>query len=578
MFRITVTDHNRENAREVEVDNNELHIGRVSGNDVVLPTSKVSKRHARMVIENGTVMVTDLKSTNGTLIREQKITHPTAVAVGETFVVGDFFVRLDAATAGERGPSTAPVLETLPPVDRTAPGRSPAQSGAPPVLSFIPGVTDRSVAPPPSQPFQRVPTGSSRVAPPPVPANATAGHPRVAGPSGATPVVASAPAPAVHTKPTARPLPSHERVPLGPPAVVSLHRGFTAASAESDETTRLFLVSRDAFWDESDFIAHWEKGLSTLLDIVPVDALPATIVSENTRLVSTYGDLATSITDAFVDDGELSVDKANSLQKLLVATAVGLGPLDALLIDPTIGEISVTLDGTLSVKRNDGAITECPLRIAEPTLASRFAQRIHARIGQGLYRGFDVQATPSPTADGRWWLRLTRMPSLEAPLNASKNGDALMNLRAELARRATVVCHVEPAALASTFVRRLLGNIDVSDAVVVGRPEVGKAVGCLSATPAQLKEMQYSPALLIVPALEPGAIAAWLWHRLVYRTPSLLVVGADSQCEALARLAISAALEFPGAVDILTRLTSSFVSVDCAGNEFELQWRSNTPT
>jgi pSer/pThr/pTyr-binding forkhead associated (FHA) protein len=101
MFRVTVTDHRGENPAVTTVDGNELHIGRVPGNDLVLPTSKVSKRHARMAIEDGRIVVTDLRSTNGTIFRDSRITGPTVLAEGDAVVIGEFLVRIDQAFYAE---------------------------------------------------------------------------------------------------------------------------------------------------------------------------------------------------------------------------------------------------------------------------------------------------------------------------------------------------------------------------------------------------------------------------------------------------------------------------------------------
>ena len=46
----------------------DITIGRAAENDVVIPKTNVSKRHARIVFKDGRLVVVDLNSTNGTFI------------------------------------------------------------------------------------------------------------------------------------------------------------------------------------------------------------------------------------------------------------------------------------------------------------------------------------------------------------------------------------------------------------------------------------------------------------------------------------------------------------------------------
>src|SRR3982074_2174107 len=75
MFAITVSEKGGETKR-LEFDKPEVTIGRVQGNDIVLPKGNVSKRHARIVLKDGKFIIVDLKSTNGTYVNGRKITSP----------------------------------------------------------------------------------------------------------------------------------------------------------------------------------------------------------------------------------------------------------------------------------------------------------------------------------------------------------------------------------------------------------------------------------------------------------------------------------------------------------------------
>src|ERR671929_2394264 len=84
----------------------EVTIGRVQGNDIVLPKGNVSKRHARIVLKDGKFIIVDLKSTNGTYVNGRKITSPLVVKDSDKIYIGDFIVGVDEAASGEGdGPS-----------------------------------------------------------------------------------------------------------------------------------------------------------------------------------------------------------------------------------------------------------------------------------------------------------------------------------------------------------------------------------------------------------------------------------------------------------------------------------------
>src|SRR5216117_3112266 len=105
MFSILVNEKGGESKR-LEFDKPEVTIGRVQGNDIVLPKGNVSKRHARIVLKDGKFIIVDLKSTNGTYVNGRKITSPLVVKDSDKIYIGDFIVGVDEAATGEGdGPS-----------------------------------------------------------------------------------------------------------------------------------------------------------------------------------------------------------------------------------------------------------------------------------------------------------------------------------------------------------------------------------------------------------------------------------------------------------------------------------------
>src|SRR5690606_34919963 len=114
MFSITVTEKGGEQ-RRLDFDKAEITIGRVQGNDVILPKGNVSKRHARIVLKDGKFIIVDLKSTNGTYVNGRKITSPLVVKETDKIYIGDFILGVeesggrtsDAARGGHEAPQPA---------------------------------------------------------------------------------------------------------------------------------------------------------------------------------------------------------------------------------------------------------------------------------------------------------------------------------------------------------------------------------------------------------------------------------------------------------------------------------------
>ena len=75
-------------AREFPLSHGETLVGRGEECGVRLPSSQVSRVHARVRIAEGTATVEDLGSKNGTYLREQRLTGPAALEDGDAFRLG----------------------------------------------------------------------------------------------------------------------------------------------------------------------------------------------------------------------------------------------------------------------------------------------------------------------------------------------------------------------------------------------------------------------------------------------------------------------------------------------------------
>jgi len=82
--------------REVPLDRDEITIGRREDNLVHLPDRNVSRRHARLVQRDGTVLLEDLRSANGTMVNGVRISEPVPLGDGDLVRIGDYGVALRA--------------------------------------------------------------------------------------------------------------------------------------------------------------------------------------------------------------------------------------------------------------------------------------------------------------------------------------------------------------------------------------------------------------------------------------------------------------------------------------------------
>jgi len=109
LFAVVIHEKGGAERREV-FETSEISVGRVQGNDLMLPKGNVSKRHARVLHRDGRFIVTDLNSTNGTYVNRRRITQATIVREGDRIFIGDFVLRVESADPTGEAPPPAPSL------------------------------------------------------------------------------------------------------------------------------------------------------------------------------------------------------------------------------------------------------------------------------------------------------------------------------------------------------------------------------------------------------------------------------------------------------------------------------------
>ena len=107
----------------------EITVGRKEGNTIRLTERNVSRKHARILRNNGSVAVEDLNSYNGVRVNGSRIQGRVGLNVSDRIQIGDYLIELKAdgaAVPGDAyGDETQPV-ETMQAETRKMPGSSPA--------------------------------------------------------------------------------------------------------------------------------------------------------------------------------------------------------------------------------------------------------------------------------------------------------------------------------------------------------------------------------------------------------------------------------------------------------------------
>ena len=116
MFKLTIEDDEGKTT-VVPLARDEITIGRLEGNTIRLTERNVSRRHARLVRQNGALYIEDLSSFTGVRVNGAKIGSATPLREGDEVQIGDYRLGL----RGER--TTAPITDrpTMPSIPAVAP-------------------------------------------------------------------------------------------------------------------------------------------------------------------------------------------------------------------------------------------------------------------------------------------------------------------------------------------------------------------------------------------------------------------------------------------------------------------------
>ncbi|MDI3281737.1 FHA domain-containing protein [Polyangium sp. 15x6] len=107
MFTVVVEGARGKETRDA-FDKPSILIGRGQQCDVLIGSNGISRKHARIEWQGGTIRIEDLGSTNGTFVNAEQIQKPLDLAPGDVIEIGDASLRIEAAPEVWTQPRTAP--------------------------------------------------------------------------------------------------------------------------------------------------------------------------------------------------------------------------------------------------------------------------------------------------------------------------------------------------------------------------------------------------------------------------------------------------------------------------------------
>src|SRR5579872_5230855 len=104
MFKLVIQDDEGKTT-VVPLIRDEISIGRKEGNTIRLTERNVSRRHARLIRQNGAVYIEDLTSYNGIKVNGDRITGRAAIGEGDRIQIGDYQLSVKLDREAQKTPS-----------------------------------------------------------------------------------------------------------------------------------------------------------------------------------------------------------------------------------------------------------------------------------------------------------------------------------------------------------------------------------------------------------------------------------------------------------------------------------------
>lgn len=167
MWTIIAQDGSGKEIARAELTDKPVSIGREKERQLVLPSSAVSRKHARIEIRSGKPFLFDEGSANGTVMEGRRVVAPVELTNGSIIEITPFRLLVqgppdedeEEKTVMIRRPAAAPPRPSVPPPAATPPAPRPVPPAAAPVISSRPPLPPVWTPPPPPPP---------KAAPPPI--------------------------------------------------------------------------------------------------------------------------------------------------------------------------------------------------------------------------------------------------------------------------------------------------------------------------------------------------------------------------------------------------------------------------
>ncbi|HTO96356.1 MAG TPA: ATPase, T2SS/T4P/T4SS family [Myxococcales bacterium] len=128
-FSVILTEKGGPTQR-LDFEADEITIGRIDENDICLPKGNISKKHTRIVVKDGRIIVLDLKSTNGTYVNGRKLAGPQVISPADKVYIGDFILNVEPPEPPPAPPARPEVQDGEPePEEPTVTPSMPRYSG-----------------------------------------------------------------------------------------------------------------------------------------------------------------------------------------------------------------------------------------------------------------------------------------------------------------------------------------------------------------------------------------------------------------------------------------------------------------
>lgn len=302
MIRIEVKEKNG-SPKELVFDKDIVIIGRSAKSDVILPRSNVSKKHVSIKVTNENCVVTDMGSTNGTFVNGQKIGKPVSVSPEDKIFVSDFILkaRYEDDEIPEELSGIHEIMEPMATNDLDA---ETLGGNAEELIRTLPPGGEANPSREPS--------------PPPEPPES------------------------IHDYETKKiTLDEKERELRGPAAAGSSERAPTRNYEKKHDEASPGDILTNIFKQIDEYLQLKKQEIHSLGS--------EDFMKKCSRVIA-------EVLDAAVDSGGLPRNlEPRELSERLQSELLGLGPIDAYLSEPTVGEVSILPSGELILFTDDGA-------------------------------------------------------------------------------------------------------------------------------------------------------------------------------------------------------------------------------